>query len=405
MSIPHEQVVTLQEANKALLAIREKQKAVVNRETRSNDRDVVLFSGIGSFPSHLGWGSTPVTAVLRTAQIQRKRQEEIESSSDWIERMQNNTQRDSNPTKDLNPKPTYPKTIKAHHDLTVAMLSQNLAATGRIWLLLRLVDQQGSGWVTVAKAKQLLTSDDSELHVCGWRQLRNLLTKGKGIFWVRDNERIWLHGVARVACELGVTRLSGNPIQLPVQALTNSIGDTKAHFYASLHSGRRKNNPISRATLEETTNVPARTQLRYETIAGIQKTRNVAIGEQVSKENLEERAWKHGRSIFKFTDYKGMQGKPQRNYIAWGLPNSYSGSHKLAPKGRLRKINQELKDLVKKRAQGNSRTMDCRVFFPDGAEAAKAYNRKTGENEDYYWQSSKAQKRPSVLWGVITIKE
>ena len=402
MAVCHQQALTLQEANKALLAIREKHKGVEHQADQSLDQDVGLLANIDSLPFHLGWGSASVTAVFRTTQTRREQLKATADTSHWINRLQDNTQLDFHPLKNSKPTPDYPKTIKIHHDLAITMLKQNLAAPGRIWLLLRLIDQQGRGWISINEAKHRLTNDASELRVCGWRQLRNLLAKGKGIFWIRDRERIWLHGVARAACALGLTRLSGMPVQLPVAALINSIGETKAHFYASLHSGRRKNNPISRATLEESTRVSKRTQLRYETITGIQKTRNVAIGERLNKESLEERAWKHGRSIFKFTDYKGMQGKPQRNYIAWRLPNSYRGSHELAPKGRLRKINQELKDLVNKRAQGNSRRMDSRVFFPDGAKAVEAYNGNIGKKQDHYWQCGQAQKRPSSLWGVIT---
>ena len=393
-------------ANERLLRLREQQNIVARTKHppqklppwKSFDDLETESIGDQTLPNHLGWESQAVTAVLQATQQRKTRTAESNTHSQWIADLKNIRPQNLKISAQA---PVYPKTVKLHHDLATAMLRQELAASGRIWLLLRLIDQAGRGWVYIKEAREILTSSHSELRVCGWRQLRNLLTKGKKVFWVRDNERIWLNGVARVAYELNVTRLSGTPVQIPVSALTGSIGDTKAHFYASLHSGRRHSNPISRATLEETTNVPPRTQFLYETKTGTQKTRNITIGERYDKEALENRAWRHGRSTFKFIDYKGMQGQARQDYIAWRLPNSYTGCHELASKGRTRKINQQLKDLVHKRAQGNSSEMDCRVFYPDGAKAAQAYNKNTTADTDIYWVNGKAQKRPSILWGVL----
>ena len=101
-------------------------------------------------------------------------------------------------------------------DIGLAMLRRGLAAPGRLWLLLRHLDGDGRGWVTVAEARARLTGKGAPLRICGWRQLRNLLRQGQGIFWERDGERIWYRSTLRVADALGVERLTGRPVDLPL---------------------------------------------------------------------------------------------------------------------------------------------------------------------------------------------
>ncbi len=354
---------------------------------------------IRNLPGHLGWNSKAVTSTLRhyaNPNPENLLTPESKPPISWPQQLTAEQGLAGSNSHDDHPA----KTIKCYPDLALAMLHHNLAATGRIWLLLRHLDKGGSGWVSITEAKSALTDKQSDLHVCGWRQFRNLLAKGKGIFWTRDSERIWLKGVAGAARALNVERLSGLPVQIPTAALIESIGSAKAHLYACFHSSRKRENPISRATLQDVTTIPVRTQLAYEKKAGMQKRHNFAIGTTFSSDDVKERAWKNGRSVFKFIDYKGKLGKPRQAYVAWQLPNQYISTQELAPKGRMRKINQQLKDLVNKRAQGNSNSADCRLFYQDGASAAKAYN-KYHPKDDMYWCSNKSRKRPFALWHLL----
>jgi hypothetical protein len=195
---------------------------------------------------------------------------------------------------------------------------------------------------------------------------------------------------------LGVERLSGRPVALPLSVLLRGIGDVRAHLYASFHSGRRHNKPISRRTLEEISGVPARTQRQYEEIAGITSRRNIAIGEKYTLESVQKRAWLHGTASFDFIDHHGRQGPEKRHYIAWHLPNSYQGCHDQAARGRMRKINREI-DLVNKRAQGNG--LRDHLFHPDGAAAGKAYGRNS--RVDAYWHSERGRRKRKELWYVL----
>src|SRR5690606_38158976 len=127
----------------------------------------------------------------------------------------------------------------------------------------------------------------------------------------------------------GVERLSGRPVALPVEALCGGIGDVRAHFYASFHSGRADGEamPIARATLEAVTGVPPRTQREYEERVGASVRENYAIGEEKTEDTHQERAWQHGRAVFVLKDRNGIHGEKGAEYVAWQLPNSYAGPH------------------------------------------------------------------------------
>jgi len=309
--------------------------------------------------------------------------------------------------------------ISLHPSIALAMLKMGLASPGRIWLLLRHLDQGGQGWLDLQETQQQLCHKESALRVCGRRQLRNLLGQGQGIFWHRDKSRVWLRSAARVAIALEVERLRGRPVKLPLAILLDGIGQVRAHFYATFHSGRQDNtqddpgNPISRATLRKISYVPARTQRLYEQRAGVEVRPNMAVGERLTQSNLQERAWRHGRATFPFIDHEGKQGPAGGRYVAWRLPNSYQGPHMLSPKGRMKKINQQI-DLVNSRAQGNDlyrtttysqviahSTVD-RLFHSSGREAGQAYNRD--QKRDIYWPGSRL-RGSRRLWRVLPARE
>jgi hypothetical protein len=243
--------------------------------------------------------------------------------------------------------------------------------------------------------------------------LRNLLRQGQDVFWQRDKERLWLRSTGRVAVALGVERLRGRPVSVPLPILLGGIGQVRAHFYASFHSSRPVNekekygSPINRATLEKITRVPARTQRLYERRAGVQCQANMAIGERLNQQNQQERAWRHGRATFQFVDHEGKQGPAGGRYVAWRLPNSYQGPHATSPKGRLKKINRQI-DLVNLRAQGNGLdranaqlTVD-RLFHTTGQESGRAYNRD--QSLDIYWPAGRPRTDRRRLWCVLPAK-
>ncbi|HEX6383749.1 MAG TPA: hypothetical protein VF177_03665 [Anaerolineae bacterium] len=366
----------------------------------------------GDIPAHLGWESAPLTAALRAAQKQRQivfEQSECQDLS-WLKSLLPREQQtpasplvscenESQISQITQINGSNDQNVKVYPDIALGMLRTEQAASGRIWLLLRHLDESGCGWVSIALARQRLTTKKSPLRVCGWRQLRKLLAQGENIFWQRQNDRIWLRSITKVAASLGVWQLQHRPVALPVAVLNQGIGTVRAHFYASFHSGRGKettagkeqSRPIARATITEITQVNPRTQRVYEKRANVQKQRNFALGGIAAAGREQECAWRQGRALFRFTDRLGRQGKPGTLYLAWQLPNSYVGPHRQRSKGQQKRINRELTDLFMQGITGNGQETvkgdeeyRRQRFYGNGRLAAKAYNSGSG---DIYWRS------------------
>jgi hypothetical protein len=266
--------------------------------------------------------------------------------------------------------------VKVYPDLALAMLRTKTAAAGRVWLLLRHFDAAGRGRVAVDDAARLLAGDGAAARICGRRQLGNLLRAGDDLFWQRDTGRDgaeWLrmHSAVRVAAALGVRRLGGSPVAVPLSALTGTIGQARAHLYASFHSGRSRTDlltgekqargPISRTTLCKLSGAAANSQRNYERRARVGRRSAIAIGPRVSAADEQETAWRRGRAIFRFRDDKGRHGRPGAVYLAWQLPNEYTGPHDTLPRGRLKRLNRALADLFHDGMTGNSGRAEGRV--------------------------------------------
>jgi hypothetical protein len=189
-------------------------------------------------------------------------------------------------------------------------------------------------------------------------------------------------------------------VALPIAVLLKGIGTVRAHLYASFHSGRKHDNPISRATLENISGINAPVQRYYEKTAGVRKQRNLAVGEQYTEQNVQTRAWHHGTAVFDFIDHHGRQGPEKRHYVAWWLPNSYQGCHQSSPKGRMKKINRQIA-LVKNGRRGT--VCRTRLFHHDGARAAKAHCRNDG-TIDMYWFNEQGRRCPHKLWYALVME-
>jgi hypothetical protein len=298
--------------------------------------------------------------------------------------------------------------VKLYPDIGLGMLREGLAAPGRLWLLLRYLDREGQGALRIDVTKQHLTRKSSKLRLCGKRQLRNLLRDGNDIFWERDKTHIWLRSAGKVAYALGVERLSGRPVALPLEALLNGIGSFRAHLYTAFHSGRVKETadgagamPVARSTLAELSGVGASSQRAYEAQADVEVQANFAVGEQMTKEGHENRAWRQGGALFELKDYRGYQGEKGKTYLAWQLPNSYIGEHAHRPRGRQRRINRKLKDLVTRGMPGNvERRNEARrlkqSYFPTKERAAKVHERNS--ERALYWRRHQMRNGSFELW-------
>lgn len=355
-------------------------------------------------PAHLGWGSMPVTAALRAVKARQTTQTSSDSiSPDYF-------QSKVIPSSEKRPLPSQKRdgAIKVYPDIALGMLRQEQVAAGRLWLLLRYLDSDGRGVLRVVNLRETFASTKAPLRLCGWRQLRNLLRQGEGIFWQRDKERVWLRSAGKVALSLGVMRLNGRPVAIPVKHLVGSIGEAKAYLYASFHAGRQSTverrsgqKPIARDTLTELTGLTAESQRGYERRVGVRVSRNYVVGEQ-SITSKEERFWKQGGGVFEFVDHQGGQGRPGKQYIAWQLPNSYTVSLANRPKGRQKRINRMLSDLFMKGMTGNTQRTVEKRYFGDGAGAVKAVGKRGRADDEVFWVQQGTGNGRLRLWHALS---
>lgn len=276
-------------------------------------------------------------------------------------------------------------TVRHYSSLGVGALAAGETAALRVWLACRHVDGVGRGWLEVAWLRQQVTGKGAPLKLCSWRRLRQILQGGNGRFWRWEDDRLWLHGAARVAAALGVTQFTGRPVDLPLTALTGGIGAFRAHLYAAWHSGRRASTPIARATQQAHLYVPERSQRRYCQQLHLKRQRHFAIGKPYNKERMEEKAWGRGAAAFEFVDSQGALGRRNGRYVAWQLPNSYGRRHQASRMGRQKKLQRQLTDLVNQGARGNGEKVVRRLYHPNGKAAARA-----AHNQATYWPARQA---------------
>lgn len=279
-------------------------------------------------------------------------------------------------------------------DMALAMLRGNLVAPGRVWFLLRWLDKQGRGWLDEVVAFQSFGERRAQFGICGQRQFANLLKRGEGLFWQWRDKRIWLCSAARVAANLGLTKLALRPVAIPLQALVQSLGKARAFFYSTFHSVRSQHgysNPISRRSLAALSQVSRRSQQYYEKQSGVKSRSNLAIGPKMTDDNKHRLAAQHGLAAFEFIDQKGQHGRPGDIHIAWQLPNSYDGPSIVLSAHRLKRFNRQLTDLLIKGTMGNSKQTKAfrpgQCFYDNGQKAVSGFNRSP--EGDVYWLGTK----------------
>ena len=250
------------------------------------------------------------------------------------------------------------------------LLKQKKARSGRIWLILGQLDRAGRGWLAKTDVVAALTDGESELRLYSKRHLRTLLTEGDGLFWQRDEGRIWLRSEAKVLRELDAPRISNRPVRVPSELLLGRIGAFRAALYAVVHSGR-EGTPISRETLRDSTGASPRTQHGYEKKANVTVRGNVALGSPFNREATHEVAWR--RAYLPLHDVGGVYGPAGCTYHAWRLPNSYLGPFPAT--GRQRNG----KDLRHQGEAGNRR----RRYLADARQLAKVL--RGGAGRGCYW--------------------
>jgi hypothetical protein len=368
-----------------------------------------------SLPPHLGWDSPAVTSAIRARQEQQPAHAERAAVAGSA------TEPNQTPCHIPPPSPEPDTNISnfpfltanasllpaalrqaqdshftIHPSLALALLRGQQVAAGRLWLLLRALDGAGRGWLNRADIEAALADPDSPSYFCTARYLRQLLAAGDDLFWQREgSDKVWLRSQAKVAAALGIGRLRGRAVELPLDVLLGPIGDLRAHLYASFHSSRGEEaGPISRESLRQLSGVSPRTQQTYDVRAEVEVQPCLALGSLATVSNTQSHAWQHGRAAFTFTDHQGQQGAPGRSYQAHRLPNCYIGPHRRLT-GRPKRLNRQLIDLCHKGCAGNGQPesetdVAARRYYADGAAAGRVWLRQQGRVL-VYWQAAARQ--------------
>ena len=311
-----------------------------------------MAAQLDQLPEHLGWHNVALSQLIRRKQVATPKPPAVHAPLLPLEQ-------DTNSVGGAKP---LPETIKVYPSIALAILRQEHSAAARIYYLLRAVDVEGRGWLRIDKIRQQLTSLKSNLRIAkkktgensAWRNLRGLLHRGEGIFWTRDNQdRLWLHGAARIAATLECPQLYGEPVAIPLKAFVAGIQQVRSYLYASFHAGREKTTsrgrgverPISQRCLQEVSRLSARTQTRYNKTARLKVRKNYTLGGRSDNEMLQERLYQNMGNAFTFKDVKGRHGRRGASYIASRLPNSYHTPLVHEPRGRHSKINDTLQEI------------------------------------------------------------
>lgn len=279
------------------------------------------------------------------------------------------------------------RVVKIHPSLAAAFLaSKHVAPVGRLWLLLQSWDIAGRGCYTLDQVYRAFSVEGSAWRVADRRQVQRLIKAGAGIFWtLRDYHGGRYHGLqmtgpAGVAAALGLDRLAGRPVAVPVTDLLGGMHSTNAALYAAVVTLRRPRRhgagprPVTRRILAGMTGRAASTQRTYSKTARIEARPNYVI---LPCGDVD------AAGAFVMVDHLGLQGQAGRARLARQMPNSYVVPLAAASRGRQRKINRRL-NLVLSEARGYWPEVDYRRIYHDTATgAARAYGRNYHHN--HYW--------------------
>lgn len=280
---------------------------------------------------------------------------------------------------------SLPDTIRIYPSMAFQAIKQDHVPGLRVWHLLRVLDQAGSGRVASKAFFDRFGRKHSTTYVVGKRRLRQLLQQYDGRFWTRANGYIWYAGTERLCKQLKVDTLKGRSVTMPVSALITSNQQFRAHLYASVHSRRVHSNPIARITIEAITGISERTQREYDRLLNIERTACFHVGVPYTDDAFKAYRWKYGHG-FRYVDAHGQHGRRAASYVARRLGNLYHvKQQKHAPVGRKKKINRNLNDLVKLQAQGNEQDTIKKLYYSNGARAVNSMQTR-GVGETIYWR-------------------
>jgi hypothetical protein len=291
---------------------------------------------------------------------------------------------------------------------------QPLDGPYRLYKIMQVLDYEGRGWLANLFVQTNLTKKGSPYYIYGRRQLKNMLSRGEGLFWhrvkSRGEVRIRLVSRAKLANQLHDGRLRGREVTFPVDHMLGHgrgrQAAVNAALYAAVHAGQitcqGKSRPISRARLQDVSGCSSYRQRRYEKHMDISIDSHFYILGKYNEYEHQRTRIHEGLPAYKHTDYQGKINRHQRgaDYIALRLPNSYriSKTFTVVHSRRQRTINRQMGGLCHMGSEGSDKDDYRRLFYEDAAAAVHAFNRDPNTISFYpLTVSAKAQ-----LWRSIS---
>lgn len=239
--------------------------------------------------------------------------------------------------------------IKIYPDLLLAAARGQNGGAVRLWSLAKHTNPGGCGVIPSKALRRFVIND---------------LKVKRGVYdvWLsralhigllrREGKNIKLVGLARAAAILGVNQIK-RPMYIELEKLiTNGWLPWVWRSWLEVHKLTGK--PISRAALKDLSGIPERTQIEYEKQAGVINHANYAIHDQnKTKEEFYNLKIEKGRPVFVGFNNQTLER----------LPNSREVKDQkitLAPKGRTRRANSQLNDLLNIAGRDHKQTITRR---------------------------------------------
>jgi len=235
--------------------------------------------------------------------------------------------------------------IRVYPDILLRASRNENGGAVRLWILAKNFNEGGCGVIPNKAFRQYVINDLKVKR--GTYDVWLARAKHIGIFKIEevgpieDQKQYYkLAGYARAAVIVGCDRL-GRGEYLPLEKFIKKgwLGYVWATW---IKSHRLEDRPISRRTMQELSGISERSQRLYDKQAGIETQANYA------KDTTRAGSQGMVDYINEFEQDK-IKSKAFLNNgeITWRLPNSYKTKDiEEAPKGRLRRINNQLQDLL-----------------------------------------------------------
>jgi len=228
------------------------------------------------------------------------------------------------------------KRLKIYPDIMLAAARQENGGAVRLWFLAKNFNAGGCGAIPNKALRQYVIND---------------LKVKRGVYdvWLaralhigiiqRQDTNLKLAGYAAAGVIVGCDRL-GRGEYIPLEKFIKK-GWLGYVWAAWIKSNKLEDRPISRRTMRELSGIAERTQRLYDKQAGIKIQANYAKDTtRAGSKGMVEYINEHERDKIRSKAFLN------NGEITWRLPNNYKTKHiEEAPRGRLGRINNQIKDL------------------------------------------------------------